>query len=140
MGSFRLTSPAFADGDPIPRRFGYREENVNPPLDIDGVPANAESLVLLVDDPDAVEPAGKVWSHWVVWNIDPGTTTIPEVWDASGALEGTNDYGTRGYGGPNPPDGTRVSVPTVRRFGTVDARRGGDQRGSRSSDNGTNAH
>jgi Raf kinase inhibitor-like YbhB/YbcL family protein len=104
MASLELTSQAFADGDPIPNKYGYAADNVNPPLEIDGVPAEAESLALVVDDPDAVEPAGKVWDHWVVWNIDPETSTIPEAWDASGAVQGQNDYGEQAYGGPNPPD------------------------------------
>jgi len=104
MAPLELTSPAFADGGPIPDEYGYTAENVNPPLEIDGVPSEAESLALVMDDPDAVEPAGKVWDHWVVWNIDPETSTIPEDWDASGAVQGQNDYGEQTYGGPNPPD------------------------------------
>lgn len=104
MTPLRLTSPEFADGEPIPDRYGYAAENVTPPLSIDGVPEDAESLVLVMDDPDAVEPAGKVWNHWVIWNIDPTTSTIPEGWDAAGAVQGRNDYGEPGYGGPNPPD------------------------------------
>jgi hypothetical protein len=102
--TLRLTSPAFADGDPIPRRYGYTTENVNPPLLIEGVPDGTETLALVVDDPDAVEPAGKVWDHWVVWNVPPDTTEVPEAWDAGAATEGRNDYGDHGYGGPNPPD------------------------------------
>jgi Raf kinase inhibitor-like YbhB/YbcL family protein len=104
MASLELSSPAFTDGGPIPREYGYTNENVNPPLEIDGVPDGTESLALVMDDPDAVEPAGKVWDHWLVWNIDPSTRTIPEDWNAAGAVEGQNDYGERGYGGPNPPD------------------------------------
>lgn len=104
MTALQLTSPAFADGEPIPDTYGYTAENVNPPLAIDGVPEETTSLALVMDDPDAVEPAGKVWDHWVVWNIDPATSTIPEDWDVAGAVEGRNDYGERGYGGPNPPD------------------------------------
>jgi hypothetical protein len=99
-----LTSPAFTDGETIPRRYGYTEENVNPPLTIGGVPDATESLALVVDDPDAVEPAGTVWDHWVVWNIPPETREIPEAWNAADVVEGQNDYGERGYGGPNPPD------------------------------------
>lgn len=104
MASIQLTTPAFEDGEPIPREYGYTEANINPPLEIGGVPAEADSLALVVDDPDAVEPAGKVWDHWVVWNIDPDTGTIPEDWDTTAVVEGQNDYGERGYGGPNPPD------------------------------------
>lgn len=104
MATLQLTSPAFEDGEPIPHRYGYTEENVNPPLEVDGVPDEAESLALVVDDPDAMGPAGKVWDHWLVWNLDPDTESIPEDWDATGAVEGENSYGGRDYGGPNPPD------------------------------------
>ncbi|MFC4405492.1 YbhB/YbcL family Raf kinase inhibitor-like protein [Haloarchaeobius iranensis] len=104
MTALELTSPAFDDGEQIPRKDGYRAENVNPPLAIDGVPDEAVSLALVMDDPDAVEPAGKVWDHWVVWNVPPDRREIPEDWTPGDAMEGTNDYGEVGYGGPNPPD------------------------------------
>ena len=102
--TLELTSPAFDDGEAIPRQYGYTEQNANPPLAISGVPDDAESLVLLVDDPDAVEPAGKVWDHWTVFDVPPDRTEIPEDWSATDATEGRNDYGEVGYGGPNPPD------------------------------------
>ncbi|MFO7991361.1 MAG: YbhB/YbcL family Raf kinase inhibitor-like protein [Thermoplasmata archaeon] len=102
--SLELTSPKFDNGGEIPRKYGYNYENVNPPLKINGVPDGTESLVLVVDDPDAKEPAGKVWTHWVMWNIEPNTTFIYENGDPPGAVEGKNDYGKSGYGGPNPPD------------------------------------
>jgi Raf kinase inhibitor-like YbhB/YbcL family protein len=101
-----LSSPAFDDGERIPRAYGYREQNVNPPIRVAGVPNEAVSLALVVDDPDAQEPAGKVWDHWLVWNVPIDIGEIPEGWDAAaaGATEGQNDYGEHGYGGPNPPD------------------------------------
>lgn len=99
-----VTSQAFANGERIPEKYGYTAANVNPPLSIAGQPAGTESLALVVDDPDAMEPAGKIWDHWVVWNIDPDRETIPEEWGGAGATEGRNDFGERGYGGPNPPD------------------------------------
>lgn len=105
-GDLELTSPAFDDGEPIPDRYGYEEDNVNPPLEIDGVPADAESLALVMDDPDAEAVAGEVWDHWLVWNVPPETTSIPEDWDAAEATEGTNDFDEVGYGGPSPPEGT----------------------------------
>lgn len=104
MGTITLTSPAFGDGERIPRKYGYDAENVNPPLEIRDVPEEAETLALIVDDPDALEPAGKVWDHWIVWNIPPDLTTIPEGWNPEKAEEGTNDFGEVGYGGPSPPD------------------------------------
>ena len=105
MTELSLSSPAFADGDPIPEQYGYDAANVNPPLEIDGVPEATESLVLIVDDPDAMEPAGKVWEHWIVWNLPRDTESIPDDWRPSSAVvEGENDFGERGYGGPAPPD------------------------------------
>ena len=104
MTALSLSSPAFDDGERIPATYGYRNDNVNPPLEIDGVPDAAHSLALIVDDPDARAPAGNVWDHWVVWNVPPETRTIPDDWQPSEATEGTNDYGESGYGGPNPPD------------------------------------
>lgn len=104
MGDLTLTSTAFDDGERMPEKYGYDAENVNPPLEIENVPEGAETLALVVDDPDAVEPAGKVWDHWIVWNIPPETTTIPEGWEPETATEGTNDFDEVGYGGPSPPD------------------------------------
>jgi Raf kinase inhibitor-like YbhB/YbcL family protein len=103
-GELRLTSPAFDDGAEIPREYGYDEANVNPPLEIDDVPDDADSLALVVDDPDAVEPSGQIWVHWLVWNAPPETTSIPERWDSDDAVEGTNDFDEVGYDGPRPPD------------------------------------
>jgi len=106
VSELRLRSPAFEDGGRIPERFGYTEANVNPPLTISGVPEDAESLALIADDPDAMEPAGKVWDHWLVWNVPADVGELPENWSPGevGATEGQNDYGEHGYGGPNPPD------------------------------------
>ncbi|EMA06077.1 YbhB/YbcL family Raf kinase inhibitor-like protein [Haloferax denitrificans] len=100
-----LRSPAFDDGSPIPRTHGYATENESPPLRIGGVPPGTVSLALVMDDPDAVKPAGEVWDHWLVWNIAPETDAIEAGETPPGAVEGTNSYGERGYGGPNPPDG-----------------------------------
>lgn len=121
MAELTITSPEFDDGARIPDRYGYEAENVNPPLEIDGVPDDAETLALIVDDPDAVEPAGKVWDHWLVWNVPADETTITEGWspDDVGAEEATNDYGKSGYGGPNPPDAAHTYRFTV--FAVTDA-------------------
>ncbi|MFB6266802.1 MAG: YbhB/YbcL family Raf kinase inhibitor-like protein [Halodesulfurarchaeum sp.] len=113
MSGFTLESPEFVDGGPIPDRFGYTNRNVNPPLEWEGVPDGTESLALVMDDPDAVEPAGKIWDHWVVWHIDPARGSIPADWDAAGAVEGRNDFGETGYGGPNPPDREHTYVFTL---------------------------
>lgn len=99
-----LTSSAFSNGAKIPRQYGYKTENKSPPLEISGIPDNAKSLALIMDDPDAIKPAGKVWVHWVLWNIDPTQSKIDENSTPSASLEGKTDFDTVGYGGPAPPD------------------------------------
>lgn len=99
-----ISSTAFSDMGEIPEKYGYRKENVNPPLEFSDIPENAETLVLIVDDPDAVEPAGRIWTHWLMYNIPTATTEIGEDEKPIGAEEGKNDFGDREYGGPNPPD------------------------------------
>lgn len=104
MADLELTSPAFDDGDRIPSEHGYTEDNVSPPLEIRDVPPTTASLLLVVDDPDAKEPAGTVWDHWLCWSIPPDVESIPAGTTPDGAVEGQNDYGETGWGGPNPPD------------------------------------
>ena len=99
----KITSSAFQEGGDIPSKFSREGGNVNPPLRIEATPEDAKSLVLIVDDPDA--PVG-LFTHWLVWNIDPKTTEIPEKSLPKGAVQGTNDYPNLGYGGPQPPSGT----------------------------------
>ncbi|MDY6769757.1 MAG: YbhB/YbcL family Raf kinase inhibitor-like protein [Candidatus Nanohaloarchaea archaeon] len=106
-----LTSPAFDDGGRIPQKYGYEHANVNPPLTVSGVPEGAESLALVMDDPDAKPVAGKVWDHWVLYGIPPNVTDIRE--DEAAGVEGQNDYGEQGYGGPNPPDKQHTYVFTL---------------------------
>lgn len=104
----KLESPIFEDGGEIPERFGYPKQNVNPELRITDVPEEAESLVLIVDDPDALEPAGKIWDHWIAFDINPAKNVIEE--DEESGTQGENDYEETGYGGPNPPDGEHTYV------------------------------
>lgn len=99
----KISTPAFQDGGTIPKQYTCDGTNVNPPLVIEGVPTQAKSLVLLVDDPDA--PRG-TWNHWLVWNIDPGTRDMKENTVPPHAVQGTTDFGTAKYGGPCPPSGT----------------------------------
>ena len=103
MGELTLQSTAFSNGEEIPRKYGYKNNNVNPPLKISGIPQNTTSLVLIMDDPDAMGAVGKIWVHWVVWNIDP-SSEINESSIPTGAIEGKTDFGEIGYGGPAPPD------------------------------------
>jgi len=104
----RLTSPVFEDGGNLPEKYSYIRENVNPPLEFSEVPEEASSLCIILDDPDAMEPAGKIWLHWTIWNISTDVEIIEEG-EAPG-IEGTTDFRDIGYGGPNPPDGTHTYV------------------------------
>ena len=104
MGNLQLTSSAFSYGDEIPRQFGYKNGNEEPPLTINGIPEGTESLALIMDDPDAMGAVGKVWVHWVMWNIWPSNMTLIPDDPFNGATEGMTDFGKAGYGGPAPPD------------------------------------
>ena len=99
----KVTSSVFQEGGDIPSKFSRDGQDINPPLRIEGVPDNAKSLVLIMDDPDA--PVG-LFTHWLVWNIAPKTLEIAERSVPKGAVQGTNDYPNLGYGGPQPPSGT----------------------------------
>ena len=101
--SISVTTPAFQGGGDVAAKFTCNGANVNPELKINGVPNEAKSLVLIVDDPDA--PRG-LFTHWIVWNIDPKATDIGENSAPAGGIQGTNDFGKRNYGGPCPPSGT----------------------------------
>ena len=101
--SMKISSPVFENNQYIPAKYTCDGQNVNPPLKIEGMPENAQSLVLIVDDPDA--PSGR-WIHWLVWNISPEITEIRENEVPSGSLQGKNDFGNLNYGGPCPPSRT----------------------------------
>lgn len=105
-----LTSPAFADHTPIPSRFTCDGEDVSPPLEWSGVPHETKSLVLIVDDPDAPDPAAprRVWVHWLLYNLPPDSHGLPQG-AARGlpaeARQGVNDWRRPSYGGPCPAVG-----------------------------------
>lgn len=101
--NMKIKSRAFEEGEKIPSKYTCDGENINPPLEISEVPGNAKSLVLIMDDPDAVKPAGKVWDHWLVWNIPPSTTEILEGREPEG-VHGKGTAGNKEYYGPCPPD------------------------------------
>jgi Raf kinase inhibitor-like YbhB/YbcL family protein len=103
----KLSSPELEDGR-LPEKTGYLGENVNPELVIQQVPEEAESLALIYEDPDAVEAAGKIWLHWLTWNIPPEKGSI-EPGESPGT-EGETDFPEKGYNGPNPPDGKHTLV------------------------------
>ncbi len=106
-----VTSTAFPHHGEIPVRYTCDGEDVSPPLSWSGVPAGAKSLVLIVDDPDAPDPKAPrmTWVHWVLYNIPPSATGLPEAVATKnlphGIREGVNDWKRTGYGGPCPPIG-----------------------------------
>jgi len=105
--SFKMTSPAFAQGEPIPQKYACNGQEVSPPLQWDDVPQTTQSLALIMDDPDA--PAG-TWVHWVLYNLPAGTRALsenipPDISLPDGSRHGKNSWGRFGYGGPCPPSG-----------------------------------
>ena len=109
--SLVLKSAAFVDGTPIPAQYTCDGRDVSPPLSWEGVPASAQSLVLIVDDPDAPDPKApkRTWVHWLLYNLPPNVRVLSEGMQPStlpaGAKEGINDWRRTGYGGPCPPIG-----------------------------------
>jgi len=116
MAKFTLTSTDFTEGTTLANaqvfnEFGCKGGNVSPALAWSGAPAGTQSFALLMHDPDA--PTGSGWWHWIVYNIPPGTSALaagagdPKKGQMpAGAVQGRNDYGSAGYGGPCPPPGS----------------------------------
>lgn len=105
--SIQIASPAFSEGNPIPKKYTCDAEDVSPPLAWSGVPADTKSLALIADDPDA--PVG-TWVHWVIFDLPPtltglkeGIAKVPTI--DVGGVQGNNDFRRVGYGGPCPPRG-----------------------------------
>jgi Raf kinase inhibitor-like YbhB/YbcL family protein len=102
-----VTSDAFTEGSMIPMQYTCDGADISPPLKWSGIPDGAKSLALICDDPDA---PSKTWVHWVLYNLPPDLTGLPdsissnEVLD-KGARHGITDFGRFGYGGPCPPSG-----------------------------------
>jgi Raf kinase inhibitor-like YbhB/YbcL family protein len=109
--SLIISSTAFAPEGAIPSRYTCDGEDLSPPLTWAGVPAGTKSLALIVDDPDAPDPAAPrmTWVHWVLYNLPAESTGLPEAAAPaslpSGTREGVNDWKRTGYGGPCPPAG-----------------------------------
>jgi Raf kinase inhibitor-like YbhB/YbcL family protein len=106
-----LTSSAFRPSGKIPSKYTCEGEDVSPPLAIAGVPQGTKSLAFILDDPDAPDPKAPklVWVHWVVFDLPPGTQSLPENAGSGalpkGAVAGINDWKRTSYGGPCPPIG-----------------------------------
>lgn len=103
ISKMKLASAAFSENQMIPQKYTCDGDNLSPPLTISEIPENTQSLVLIMDDPDA---PSRTFVHWTMWNIDPSTREIPERSVPSGAVQGLTDFGSKGYGGPCPPSGT----------------------------------
>jgi len=107
----KLMSAAFQDGASVPKMHTCEGADRSPPLSWTGVPDRARSLVLIVDDPDAPDPAAPkmTWVHWILYNLPPGIHGLAEGIAAAALPEGTrqgkNDWKRTGYGGPCPPVG-----------------------------------
>lgn len=101
--TFTLQSPAFGEGDTIPRRYTCEGEDVSPELRWQDAPANAQSFALIMDDPDA---PSRTFTHWVLFDIPSDRTSLSEGLPAGDiGTAGQNGFGTAGYGGPCPPPG-----------------------------------
>ncbi|MDZ7372201.1 MAG: YbhB/YbcL family Raf kinase inhibitor-like protein [candidate division KSB1 bacterium] len=109
--SLTISSPAFVHQGEIPSLYTCEGKDISPPLTWSGVPAGAKSLALIVDDPDAPDPAAPrmVFVHWVLYNLPPTSTGLPEGVKSNelprGTLEGISDFRRTGWGGPCPPIG-----------------------------------
>jgi Raf kinase inhibitor-like YbhB/YbcL family protein len=109
--TFRLTSPAFGEGQDIPRRHTCDGDDASPPLAWSASPEGTRSLALIVDDPDAPDPAAptRTWVHWVLYNLPPNATALnaglANEHLPPGTVVGLNDSWERSYGGPCPPIG-----------------------------------
>ncbi|NBA93514.1 YbhB/YbcL family Raf kinase inhibitor-like protein [Pseudomonas sp. R5(2019)] len=109
--TFRLSSAAFAPNESIPAIHSCDGRDLSPPLSWTEPPADTRSLALIVDDPDAPDPAAPkmTWVNWLLYNLPPTAGILPEgVTDKNlppGTLQGLNDWQRTGYGGPCPPIG-----------------------------------
>lgn len=117
----KLTSPAFTDGSSIAGKYTGDGSDLSPPLVWSGSPPGAKSFAVICDDPDA--PSGS-WVHWVIYNIPPAINSLPEGIDSvesseDGTVQGINDFGGIGYGGPMPPRGTHRYVFSLYALDTI---------------------
>jgi Raf kinase inhibitor-like YbhB/YbcL family protein len=98
----KISSPSFSDGDRIPAKYTCNSNNENPSLLFDELPEKAETVALILDDPDA---PGNTFTHWTIWNINADNPKIDESSVPGDSVEGMTDFGVVGYGGPCPPAG-----------------------------------
>jgi Raf kinase inhibitor-like YbhB/YbcL family protein len=117
--TFKLTSTGFDPQAEMPLKYTADGPNVSPPLAWSGAPEQAKTFALVIDDPDAPDPAAPRtrWVHWVLYNLPPAATSLPEAVSRqqlpAGTREGRNDWNSTGYRGPAPPIGRHRYVHTV---------------------------
>jgi Raf kinase inhibitor-like YbhB/YbcL family protein len=107
-GTFTVSSTAFKAGETIPTKYTADGADISPPLNWSGAPAGTRSFVVIVEDTDA---PGGTFTHWVLFNVPEDAAGLPErvpkqPVTSDMALQGTNDFGQLGYGGPSPPPGS----------------------------------
>lgn len=129
----KLESSAFTANGEIPTEHTCEGDDVSPPLSWSDVPSGTKSFALVVDDPDAPDPAApkRVWVHWVVYDIPPSTTSLPKGASTSlpdGAKTGTNDWGNKAWGGPCPPIGRHRYFHKIYALDTVLGLDGADKK------------
>ena len=101
MTNFSITTTDFKDGEEIPKKHGYKFENIIPNIYFDNLPEKTKSFALIMDDPDAMAAVGKVWVHWLQFFDFPSKNLI---------IEGKTDFDEIGYGGPAPPNGRHTYI------------------------------
>ena len=102
MSEFSITSPDIEEGGEIPKKFGYKFENIQPQISLNNVPDTHKSTALIMDDPDAMAAVGKVWVHWLFFTRF--TVSSNNGVNYGSKVPGKTDFGQIGYGGPAPPD------------------------------------
>jgi len=110
MSEFSISSHDFNEGEEIPKKFGYKFENQQPQIDFKNILDGTKTIALIMDDPDAMGAVGKVWVHWLEYHYVNDITTI---------IQGKNDFGETGYGGPAPPDKRHTYIFKVYALDTV---------------------
>ncbi len=103
----RITSTTFNNNEAIPAKYTCDGANVNPPLTFNSISTEAKSLILIIEDKDS---SPKDFTHWSIFNMNTFANGIDENFVPSEAVEGANDFGDSGYGGPCPPSGTHHYV------------------------------
>ena len=114
MSEFFITSSDFKEGEEIPKKFGYKFENISPRIIFKNIPENAQSFALIMDDPDAMAVVGKIWVHWLV--CDKLATSTDKLYELGAITSedsltlGKTDFDEIGYGGPAPPNGRHTYI------------------------------